>query len=106
MFTVYFPQEPGAYAVVYFIGGLGGYAPVEFYSIFMSKLASHGFFVFGVDYAFPVEDEEGNTVGEDVNKYFAELSFVSYQPFNIKGPLFIRSLLDAQLLPVHLVLSI
>lgn len=75
MFSVYFPQEPGEYAVTYFIGGLGGYAPVEFYSIFMSKIASHGFFVFGVDYAWPVSND--SVVTEDVNKYFEELSFVS-----------------------------
>lgn len=73
--SVYFPQEPGEYAVLYFLGGLRAYLPVEFYSIFMSKLASHGFFVFGVDYAFPLED--GHTFGEDLNKYFEELTFVS-----------------------------
>ncbi|XP_069111664.1 uncharacterized protein [Argopecten irradians] len=51
---VFFPLKPDTYAAVYFIGGLGGLVPAETYEILLSKIASHGFFVFGVDSEFPV----------------------------------------------------
>lgn len=77
--TVYFPLEAGDFAVIYFVGGLGGVVPAEGYSIFLSKVAAHGFFVFGVDYVFPAENN--GKLGEDVNIYFKELEFVSCSTF-------------------------
>lgn len=76
---VYFPLEVGDYAVIYFIGGLSSIVPAEFYSIFLTKLASHGFYVFGIDYDFPVTEGrfgEKLGLGQDIEKYFQELEFL------------------------------
>lgn len=80
MLTVFFPLEEGDYAVVYFLGGLGAIAPAEVYTVFLSKLASHGFFVFGVDADFPLMDTQiiqKRTLERSVDPYFLELDFVN-----------------------------
>ena len=49
----------------------------EFYTIYLRKLASHGFYVFGVDYDFPVYNVNKDVpVGQDIEIYFKELEFV------------------------------
>lgn len=76
---VYFPLEVGDYAVIYFLGGLNTIVPAEFYSIFLTKLASHGFFVFGVDYDYPLMHRGlrlNPNVGQDIDKYFKEIEFL------------------------------
>ena len=78
-FTAYFPLGPGNFSVIYYIGGLSSLVPAEAYSIFLSKLASHGFFVFGVDYYFPLS--KGDNVGADIDIYLEELAFVSCDIF-------------------------
>lgn len=83
---MYFPLELGDYAVIYFIGGLSSIVPAEFYSIFLTKLASHGFFVFGVDYDFPLMgDRYGKqpNLKQDINKYFEELEFVGIRHWHL-----------------------
>ncbi|OWF41093.1 uncharacterized protein LOC110462918 [Mizuhopecten yessoensis] len=76
---VFFPLKPDTYAAVYFIGGLGGLVPTEAYEIVLSKVASHGFFVFGVDALFPVLSRSPSTspgkqsVGDTVEKYYSQL---------------------------------
>ncbi|KAL4234753.1 hypothetical protein ACF0H5_006395 [Mactra antiquata] len=77
---VYFPLQEGEYAVVYFLGGLATLVPAEFYSIFLTKLASHGFYVFGVDYDWPIEirhqDGSSTKYGQDIDVYFQEIDFL------------------------------
>lgn len=68
-------MEPGNYGVIYYIGGLSSVVPAEAYTIVLSKISAHGFYVFGVDYYFPVEGRK--KLGEDVNIYFEEIEFVS-----------------------------
>eukprot|EP01097_Dermamoeba_algensis_P001807 TRINITY_DN1693_c0_g1_i1.p1 TRINITY_DN1693_c0_g1~~TRINITY_DN1693_c0_g1_i1.p1 ORF type:complete len:363 (-),score=84.49 TRINITY_DN1693_c0_g1_i1:67-1155(-) len=46
------PKVPGKYAVLYFIGGLGGIIPAEFYTDLMKRTAAHGYIVIGVDHIF------------------------------------------------------
>ncbi|XP_033763653.1 chlorophyllase-2, chloroplastic-like [Pecten maximus] len=78
---VFFPLKPDTYAAVYFIGGLGGLVPTETYEIFLSKVASHGFFVFGVDILFPVysahstpqEASRRKNIGDALEKYYSQL---------------------------------
>ncbi|KAK3086072.1 hypothetical protein FSP39_013067, partial [Pinctada imbricata] len=68
----WFPLDPGSYPVIYFIGGLGGYVQVELYSTVAYDIATHGFFVLGVDYKFPLESGHftaSKGLGEDLNKY-------------------------------------
>jgi len=65
--------------VIYFVGGLASLVPAELYSIVLNKVARHGFFVFGVDYDFPLAAgaREGVTdLGQDIGVYFRELEFV------------------------------
>ncbi|XP_060062450.1 uncharacterized protein LOC132543012 [Ylistrum balloti] len=78
---VFFPLKPDTYAAVYFIGGLGGLVPTETYEIFLSKVASHGFFVFGVDILFPAYSDSKRaskfpgkrTEGDTVEKLYSQL---------------------------------
>lgn len=78
--SVYFPLQEGDYGVVYFLGGFSTLVPAEFYSIVLTKVASHGFFVFGVDYRWPLDrtlkNEERQNYGQDINTYFKELEYV------------------------------
>ena len=77
--TAWFPLEAGDFPVIYFIGGLGGYVPVELYSTVAFDIATHGFFVLGVDYKFPVYEKNGpkfESVGEDLDKYLQQYAWV------------------------------
>ncbi|CAL1543227.1 unnamed protein product [Lymnaea stagnalis] len=47
--TVYYPVTPGAYAPIVFIGGMYGYVLSEYYSTFLTTVASHGYIVIGMD---------------------------------------------------------
>jgi hypothetical protein len=48
------------------------------------RIASHGFFVFGLDYKFPIEQvknrhniqDKGNNLKEDINKFFQQYAWV------------------------------
>ena len=42
------------------------------------RIASHGFFVFGLDYKFPMEQvkNKGNNLKEDINKFFQQYTWV------------------------------
>ena len=48
------------------------------------RIASHGFFVFGLDYKFPMEQVKnrhnirnmGNNLKEDINKFFQQYTWV------------------------------
>jgi hypothetical protein len=55
IFSVYFPQETGLYPAVLFVPGLNGDVLAEVYETVLYRIASHGFFVFGLDYKFPIE---------------------------------------------------
>ena len=77
---VYYPQKSGEYATVYFVGGLYSIVLAEYYSDFLRKIASHGFFVFGIDYDFPGKAtgaENGLNYRQDINVYFKQIDFVS-----------------------------
>lgn len=39
---VFYPNQPGDYAVYYFIPGAGGYVEAELYTEYLSRVASHG----------------------------------------------------------------
>ncbi|KAH3771470.1 uncharacterized protein LOC127845313 [Dreissena polymorpha] len=70
---VFFPQGAGEFAVVYYVGGLNTLVLTELYSIFLSKLASHGLFVFGIDYYFPANTGQFE---QDIDIYFKEFDFL------------------------------
>ena len=78
IFSVYFPQESGLYPAVLFLPGLNGYVLAEFYETVLFRIASHGFFVFGLDYKFPMEQvkNEGNNLEEDIDKFFQHYDWV------------------------------
>lgn len=80
-FPAFFPLEAGDYPVVFFLGGLNTYVLAELYTTVLSSIASHGFFVFGVDYQFPVyaqklKPEKNNYGKQDIDKFFKELTWV------------------------------
>ena len=79
-FSVYFPTEANLYPVIYFVGGLNGYCWAEWYDLYLEMLASHGFFVLGVDYAFPLYPKQTKKYEEkltqDISKFFEEIDFV------------------------------
>lgn len=78
-FPAFFPLEVGDYPVVFFLGGLNTYVLAELYSTVLSDIASHGFFVFGVDYEFPVYGDKFHKPSygkQDIDKFFKELSWV------------------------------
>ncbi|XP_052818100.1 uncharacterized protein LOC128244124 [Mya arenaria] len=74
----FFPLGEGDFPVIYYIGGLSSLVPSELYSIILSKIAAHGFFVFGVDYYFPADSvkQDGQGVGDAVDVYFREFNFL------------------------------
>lgn len=80
--SAFFPLENGDYPVVIFLGGLNTYVLSELYTVVLSSIASHGFFVFGVDYQFPVYDEKKqltkppNYGKQDIDKFFKQLTWV------------------------------
>jgi hypothetical protein len=84
IFSVYFPQEVGLYPAVLFVPGLNGDVLAEVYETVLSRIASHGFFVFGLDYKFPIEQVKdrhniqvkGNNLKEDINKFFQQYTWV------------------------------
>jgi hypothetical protein len=67
-----------------FLPGLNGYVLAEFYETMLFRIASHGFFVFGLDYKFPMEQVKnrhnirnmGNNLKEDINKFFQQYTWV------------------------------
>lgn len=75
-------MENGDYPVVIFLGGLNTYVLSELYTVVLSSIASHGFFVFGVDYQFPVYDERQQFTKpqkygkQDIDKFFKQLTWV------------------------------
>lgn len=77
---VHFPLESGQYPAVVFVGGLNGLVIVEVYSTILQRIASHGFFVFGLDYRYPVETLEsgGKKLKQDISKFFDEITFVCF----------------------------
>ena len=80
-FPAFFPLEAGDYPVIFFLGGLNTYVLAELYTTVLSSIASHGFFVFGVDYQFPVyaqkfKPEKHNYGKQDIDKFFKELTWV------------------------------
>jgi hypothetical protein len=81
IFPAFFPLEVDEYPVVFFLGGLNTYVIAEFYSTVLSDIASHGFFVFGVDYEFPVYDDghkshKPSYGKQDIDKFFKQLTWV------------------------------
>lgn len=78
----FFPLENGDYPVVIFLGGLNTYVLSELYTVVLSSIASHGFFVFGVDYQFPVYDERMQFTKppkygkQDIDKFFKQLTWL------------------------------
>lgn len=80
--SAFFPLENGDYPVVIFLGGLNTYVLSELYTVVLSSIASHGFFVFGVDYQFPVYDERMQFTKpqkygkQDIDKFFKQLTWV------------------------------
>ncbi|XP_056008965.1 uncharacterized protein LOC125663743 [Ostrea edulis] len=77
--VAFFPLEVGDYPVVFFLGGLNTYVLAELYSTVLSDIASHGFFVFGVDYEFPVYGDKFHKPSygkQDIDKFFKELSWL------------------------------
>ena len=55
---------------------------MEWYTVYLKMLASHGFFVIGVDYAFPAYSENyDEQLNQDISKFFAEIDFVRYYLF-------------------------
>ncbi|KAL8619031.1 hypothetical protein ACOMHN_020729 [Nucella lapillus] len=79
---VFFPIEEGDYPPVFFVGGLEGLIPSEMYVDVLTRLASHGFVVFGVDPRYPVSQrdsvsEHGDvTVGVDVTMLFKQYDWL------------------------------
>ncbi|VDI71522.1 Hypothetical predicted protein [Mytilus galloprovincialis] len=82
---VYFPLEPGFYPAVLFIGGFDTYVLAEYYETVLSRIASHGFFIFGIDYAFPLEKQNLINAGElkqDISKYFEQHAWLQHYMTN------------------------
>lgn len=79
-FLAYFPQDAGTYPVILFLGGFNTIVLAEYYETFLYRIASHGFFVFGIDYEFPVDkistENRGAKVGQDISKYFKQYEWV------------------------------
>ena len=77
--SVYFPDKADEFPVIFFIGGLNGYVWVEWYSTYLKMLASHGFFVIGVDYIFPAMSKIYDVqLNQDISKFFQEIDFVRF----------------------------
>ena len=77
LLSVYFPAKTDEFPVIFYIGGLNGYVWVEWYSTYLRMLASHGFFVIGVDYIFPLMSKTYNAqLNQDISKFFKEIDFV------------------------------
>ena len=65
---------------------------VEWYTVYLKMLASHGFFVIGVDYAFPAYSENyDEQLNQDISKFFAEIDFVRYYLFWVQSTLVITT---------------
>ena len=45
MIAVYHPTEPGDYAVIFFVPGLGGLVPSFLYDNFVANVSTHGYIV-------------------------------------------------------------
>ena len=84
IFLVYFPQEAGLYPAVLFVPGLNGDVLAEVYETVLLRIASHGFFVFGLDSKFPIEQvknrhntqNKGNNLKGDINEFFQQYIWV------------------------------
>jgi len=75
--VVYYPKVPGTYSALYFIGGLGGIIPAEFYTDLLKSIASHGYIVIGVDHIFggvfpPSAEEVLSWLQVNLQKYLTE----------------------------------
>ncbi|KAH3768558.1 hypothetical protein DPMN_169773, partial [Dreissena polymorpha] len=66
------PQGADGFAVVYYVGGLNTLVIAQLYTILFLKLASHGLFVFGIDYYFPANTGQFE---QDIDMYFKEFDF-------------------------------
>ena len=102
--SVYFPLTTGGeYGTIYFVGGLNTLVLAEFYSIYLRKVASHGFYVFGVDYDYPLYSGKlehpslPKNVGQDIEIYFKELEFVC-----LKTTTFTLNIRTPKLLTLHI----
>lgn len=47
--TMYYPQKPGIYAPVFFLGGVYDLIGTKYYRTFLQDIAKHGYIVFGID---------------------------------------------------------
>ena len=82
--SVYFPSTTGdEFGTIYFVGGYNTLVLAEFYSVYLRKVASHGFYVFGIDYDYPLYQDridgtssKPHEYDQDVDTYFKELEFV------------------------------
>ncbi|XP_035696755.1 uncharacterized protein LOC118430152 [Branchiostoma floridae] len=90
---VYYPKKIDTYAVLFFTGGLLGYIPAESYSDVLTRVASHGFVVIGVDYLpFPIPTPPVGVIGDRAHrqgvgshqskKYMEELQWLTQ---NLEG---------------------
>ncbi|KAK3611442.1 hypothetical protein CHS0354_027167 [Potamilus streckersoni] len=81
---LYFPLPKNEFPVIFFVGGFDGVVLAEFYEIALRKIASHGFYVFGVDYKFPVLTDASQQ--PDLKPFYDELNFIQqYMPNKTLG---------------------
>ncbi|XP_078616601.1 uncharacterized protein LOC144884917 [Branchiostoma floridae x Branchiostoma japonicum] len=90
---VYYPKKIDTYAVLFFTGGLLGYIPAESYSDVLTRVASHGFVVIGVDYLpYPIPTPPADVIrarahrqgvqSHQSKKYMEELQWLTQ---NLEG---------------------
>ncbi|KAL3859429.1 hypothetical protein ACJMK2_009652 [Sinanodonta woodiana] len=81
---LYFPLPKNEFPVIFFVGGFDGVVLAEFYEITLRKIASHGFYVFGVDYKFPAVSDVPQL--PDLKPFYDELNFIhQYMPNKTLG---------------------
>ena len=91
--SAYFPTSKGSYAPIVFVSGLYGLLYAEWYSDVLTKLASHGFIVMGVDTFWPAASmqasrrEENTSARIDINEepefMFKIVQWVSDMAYNV-----------------------
>jgi len=80
--SVWYPTGPGNFALMFYIGGLGGIVPSMAYGEVLRGIASHGVVVVGINTFWPfskgsTEDEEEALKKKDIiDKFFQTLDFL------------------------------
>ena len=46
---MYYPQKPGYYTPIFFLGGIYDLVSTKYYKSFLEDIARHGYMVFGID---------------------------------------------------------